>query len=77
MISIRSICIGLLIIGAVIIVMMTTIKPFKIREHFDMESKCNHCCINNDNKTECNQNCYQNGVVCECCKKYNAVSLPT
>ena len=69
MVSIRVICIGLLIIGAVIIVMMTTIKPFKIREHFDMESKCNHCCINSE--TNCENKCiFQNGVVCDCCRNY-------
>jgi len=76
MISVRNICIGLLILSIIIIIIIK-IKPFKFLEHFNMETDCNHCCINNDNKTECNQNCYQNGVVCECCKKYNAVSLPT
>ncbi len=63
------ICIGLLILIACIIVIKT--KPFKFLEHFDMESKCNHCCINNHSKTECESMCiFQNGVVCDCCQNY-------
>ena len=53
-----------------ILVIIALFEPFKFLEHFDMESNCNHCCINNDSKIDCNQNCYQNGVVCECCRKY-------
>lgn len=69
MVSIRIIiCIGLLILSTCIIIMK--IKPFKFLEHFNMETDCNQCCINNDNKTECNQICYQNGVLCDCCRNY-------
>ncbi len=69
MVSIRIVCIGLLILSICVIIMK--IKPFKFLEHFDMESKCNHCCINNNTKTNCESNCvFQNGVVCDCCRKY-------
>jgi hypothetical protein len=63
---------GIIIFGAFIFIvfMVALFKPFKFLEHFDMESYCNHCCINNDNKVDCNRNCYYNGVVCDCCRKY-------
>ena len=47
--------------------MLALFKPFRFLEYFDMDSKCAHCCVNNDSNADCNLNCYNNGVVCECC----------
>jgi hypothetical protein len=68
------IILSIVLLLVIVLVVKYKPKPLKFIEHFDMESHCNHCCINNDtkdNNLDCSKNCYYNGVVCDCCKKYD------